>query len=270
MEQPSFGLLFFAVFLPCAILLTQTTSPVGDTLHLPTSLAPAAPTPNTAHPQATSNPAHPATAPGTSIATAMPDPNTTLRMSISTSPATAPSTPAPPAPRTFHDPTYKLSFDYPGDWTFAQRDGEISTFHLDARSAPHNSTLRAVTAFSQNPFPDSTFSGGYVYFSVTPHSSAAACSAQATYPAGSGKAAPSQIAGIPFVHGHDQQEHICTTDRDEIYTTFRKGACYRFDLTINNFCGGEVSGVKDISAGQLDQVRSRLESILSTVRFDPK
>ena len=38
MEQPSFGLLFFAFFLPCAILLTQTTSPVGDTLHLPAQL----------------------------------------------------------------------------------------------------------------------------------------------------------------------------------------------------------------------------------------
>jgi hypothetical protein len=270
MEQPSFGQLFFAFFLPCAILLTQTTSPAGDApLHLPPpSFRASTPSANSTlpHPQAT----EPKGAPGTTIATAMPDPNTSLRMSVSTSPATAPSTPAQLPPRTFHDPTYKLSFDYPGDWNFTNKDGEISTFHLDARSAPHNSTLRAVTAFSENPFPASTFSGGYVYFSVTPHTSAAACNAQATYPAGSGKAAPSQVAGIPFIHGHDEQDHICTTDRDEIYTTYHKGSCYRFDLTINNFCGGQVSGVKDISADELDQVRSRLESILSTVRFDPK
>jgi hypothetical protein len=47
-------------------------------------------------------------------------------------------------------------------------------------------------------------------------------------------------------------------------------ACYRFDLAINNFCGGQVSGMKDISEKELDQVRGSLEAILATVRFDPK
>ena len=80
----------------------------------------------------------------------------------------------------------------------------------------------------------------------------------------------SEIAGISFAHGHDEQTSICTVQRDEVYTTLRHGACYRFDLTINNFCGGEVSGVKDITEQELDQVRSRLEAILGTVRFDAK
>ena len=63
---------------------------------------------------------------------------------------------------------------------------------------------------------------------------------------------------------------ICITQHDEIYTTRHAGACYRFDLAINNFCGGEVSGVKDITPAELDQVRARLKSILTTIRFDPK
>jgi hypothetical protein len=37
-----------------------------------------------------------------------------------------------------------------------------------------------------------------------------------------------------------------------------------------NFCGGEVSGVKDIAPQELDQVRARLLAILSTARFDPR
>jgi hypothetical protein len=205
---------------------------------------------------------------------------------------------------TFHDSANHLSFNFPANWNFAEQDHEISTFHLDARTAPRNATLRAVVAMPQNPFPESTFSGAYLYFSVTPHSSAAACARQTVAPkltpgeaarravenAPETAAAPEpnpasalapgptlsltsdkiQIAGIPFTHGRDQQRDICITQRDEVYTTLHRGACYRFDLVINNFCGGQVSGVKDITEKELDQVRARLESILNTVRFDPK
>ena len=178
--------------------------------------------------------------------------------------------------RTFHDPTYKISFDYPANWDFSQRDREISTFHLDARSAPKNASMRAVAAMGDNPYPLSTFSGAYVYFSVTPKSSESSCAKQAAGPSMTATPKASRatskvtIADIPFTHGHDHQREICITQRDEIYTTLHRGACYRFDLAINNFCGGQVSGVKDITDKELDQVRSRLESVLATVRFDPK
>jgi hypothetical protein len=178
----------------------------------------------------------------------------------STSTSTTPHT-------TFHDPSYKISFDYPADWSFSKRDGEISTFHLEARSAPHTTRLRAVAAIPENPYPASTFSGAHLYLSVTPRATEASCASQA---APAAKPAISRIAGVPFAHGHDEQRHICITDRDEIYTTYRKGACYRFDLAINNFCGGEVSSVKDITQKELDDVRNRMEAILATVRFDPK
>ena len=182
---------------------------------------------------------------------------------------------APPT-RTFHDPAYHLSFDYPAAWTFSHTDREISTFHLDARSAPRTARLRAVVAMPENPFPSSTFSGAYVYFSVTPHASADSCAAQAsntTVVKNTPQTKPGQslqIATILFTHGHDEVKDICLTQRDEIYTTRRAGACYRFDLAINNFCGGEVSSVKDITPAELDQVRTRLTSILNTIRFDPK
>jgi hypothetical protein len=186
------------------------------------------------------------------------------------------TTAASASARTFHDPTYHLSFDYPAGWTFAHADGEISTFRLDARSAVRKTLMRAVVAMPENPFPESTFSGAYVYFSVTPRISEAACAAQAQSTnfvrnvphVKPGE--PTQIAGIPFIHGHDEQRDICITQRDELYTTRRRGVCYRFDLAINNFCGGEVSGVKDITAEELDQVRARLTSILATLRFDGK
>ncbi|MGA1984315.1 MAG: hypothetical protein ABSG84_17840 [Acidobacteriaceae bacterium] len=182
----------------------------------------------------------------------------------------------PPPTHTFHDPAWHLSFDYPAAWTFSHTDREISTFHLDARSAPRNARLRAVVAMPENPFPASTFSGAYFYFSVTPHASADSCAAQARTTTivrnipQTRLGLKTQIAGIPFARGHDEVKDICITQHDEIYTTRHAGACYRFDLAINNFCGGEVSGVKDITPAELEQVRGRLTSILSSIRFDPK
>jgi hypothetical protein len=182
----------------------------------------------------------------------------------------------PTPQKTFHDPTYHLSFDYPATWHFASADGELSTFHLDARSAPPRTRLRAVIAIPENPFPASTFSGAYLYFSVIPHTSAAACAQQAnttTIVKNKPQVRPGEktsVADIPFTHGHDEVKDICLTQDDEIYTTRRAGVCFRFDLSINNFCGGDVSGVKDITPQELDQVRGRLNSILSTIRFDPK
>ena len=171
--------------------------------------------------------------------------------------------------RTFHDPSFKISFDFPANWTFAEKDHEISTFRLDARSADRRTLLRAVTAIPENPYPASTFTGAYVYLSVTPHSNVEKCAQQASVAKSRGEQT-SQIAGLKFAHGHDEQKEICTVERDEIYTTYRKGACYRFDLAINNFCGGEVSGVKDVTEQELETVRTRMESIMETVRFDPK
>ena len=211
----------------------------------------------------------------TAFAAAPAAPNTRAKATESkpdgTVPALAPasgnSTPA--APRTFHDRAYKVSFDYPGDWVFSRKDGAISTFRLDARSAPRKTTMRAVAAMPANPFPASTFAGAYVYLSVTPHTTDASCAKQASSAV---QATPrtDQIAGLNFTHGHDEQHDICTIERDEIYTTYHNRSCYRFDLAINTFCGGAVSGVKDITPQELDQVRERLQAIVATVRFDHK
>jgi hypothetical protein len=192
-----------------------------------------------------------------------------------------PATASSPAQRSFHDPTYRISFDYPANWNFTRRDHEISTFRLDARTAARTTLMRAVVSIPENPFPESTFSGAYLYFSVTPHLNDAACARQAAPPAGvmpatdqtptvqGRRGGVSEIAGISFAYGHDEQRAICITQRDEIYTTLRRGACYRFDLAINTFCS-QASGVRDITPKELDSVRSRLEAILATLRFDAK
>ncbi len=181
-----------------------------------------------------------------------------------------PSAPEPSTPpaRLFRDSHYGVSFTIPAAWNLTRKDFEVSTFHLDARNAAHNAQLRAVATISFNPHPTSTFAGALFYFSVAPHTTSNQCAAEASALAPHHPVTSTQIGGHTFTHGYDEHGGICTESRDEIYTTSRNNSCYRFDVVINNFCGGDVSGIRDITEGELDSVRHRMQTILDSVRFE--
>jgi hypothetical protein len=181
-----------------------------------------------------------------------------------------PAEPTTPPAHSFHDPRSGVTFQVPAAWVLTRKDGEVSTFALDARSAVKPTEMRAVANITFNPFPDSTFSGAYFYLSYNPHSTPADCTHQTSTLKSGHPTTTTQIGGVSFSHGYDEHGGVCIESRDEIYTAPHNGACYRFDLVINNFCGGDVSGVKDITPQELESVRQRLESILNSVQLDSK
>lgn len=178
-----------------------------------------------------------------------------------------PETP-PPAVKAqeFHDGHFGVRFRVPQGWSITRKDKEVSTFHLDARTASPKAVMRSVVAIEFNPYPYSTFSGALVYFSVEPHSNEMECSQEAT-----GELArqsdTQNIGGMRFVHGHDEHGKVCVEARDEVYTAYHKGKCYRFDLAMNTFCSVS-SGVEDMTLTQLEQMDQRMANILSTVQLD--
>jgi hypothetical protein len=174
----------------------------------------------------------------------------------------------------FRDPRFGVSFRVPAGWEFSRKDGQLSTFHMDARTAPGSAQLRAVAIIDFNPFPRSTFSGALFYYSVEPRTSDIECARQATALAPA-SAPPShapksqskdtlQIAGMSFTHGHDEHGQICTEARDDVYTAWRKHTCYRFDLAMNTFCSVS-SGAQEITGDQIDKIEKRMDDILNTV-----
>jgi hypothetical protein len=174
--------------------------------------------------------------------------------------------PTSPAAQDVEDAKTHVVFHLPAGWNVARKDGEMSRFRLDARTAPKRSELRVVAGLGFNPYPASTFSGAMFYLSVVPHSPAAACGAQTTMKPE--KALGSAVVGdVKFSKGRDESGHICTESRDVAYTAMRGGSCVRFDLAINSFCGGEVSGAQDLTEAQLGSLFKRMEGILETVRF---
>ncbi|WP_263377827.1 hypothetical protein [Granulicella paludicola] len=196
--------------------------------------------------------------------------------------------PAESKTQAFVDKHYQVSFTVPRGWEVARKDYQVSTFHLDARSAPQKSQLRGLAMLDFNPFARSTLSGAIFYFSVEPKTTDVECAAQATIPSGGAAIDPAEfastapvsskvetpqnhkdvqdVAGITFAHGHDEHGRVCIEARDEVYTAWHKHACYRFDLAINTFCP-EGSGAEPISLEQVRAVDQRMVDILSTVTF---
>lgn len=175
---------------------------------------------------------------------------------------------APPLSSTeqvFRDTRFGVKFRVPAGWKLVRRDGEVSTFHLDARTAPRRAQVRGVASIDFNPFPMTTLSGAMFYFSVEPHTSDAECAKQAAKPGQEREF--QEIGGMTFAHGHDEHGDICVEARDEVYTAYRKGSCYRFDLEINTFCSVS-SGAQEITERQLDNIVSRMTGILSSVTLD--
>jgi hypothetical protein len=172
--------------------------------------------------------------------------------------------PTTPAARRFTDPRYHVALQIPAAWTLTRRDGEVSTFHLDARSAPATSQLRAVATIAFNPFPQSNFTGALVYFSVSRRPTDADCAAQAFLPLHR-PATTAEIAGVSFAHGYDEHGGLCIESRDDVYTAFRNNACYRFDLVLNTFCAGDVSGVREMTHAELEDIHARQQSILDSL-----
>ena len=181
-------------------------------------------------------------------------------------PKPVPEPTSPPA-RTVHDLRDRLRFDLPAGWNFSRRDGELSTFSLDARSAEDATQLHAVAALDFNPFPYSTFSGALFYVSSTPRATAVSCGDQAAAPAAH-RSPPLVIDGTSFKRGYTEHGGSCTESRDDVYTALLGSSCLRFDLVINTFCGGEVSGARDMTSEQLNAVRGRMEGVLRSVRFE--
>jgi hypothetical protein len=177
------------------------------------------------------------------------------------------SEPMTPAAQRFHDSRYRVDFDLPAAWNLSRRDGEVSTFHLDARSAAPTAQVRAVASIAFNPYPRSTFSGALVYFSVAPRVSDADCASQAFLPLHR-PATTVAIRGIAFAHGSDEHGGACIESRDEVYTLMRNHACYRFDLVVNTFCGQQV-GAREMTHAEMENIRARQESILNSLELTP-
>jgi hypothetical protein len=171
-----------------------------------------------------------------------------------------------PAATSFHDSRYHVAFQVPAGWNFERRDGVLTTFRTEVRSAKQPIEVRGVAAINFNPYPPTTFAGATFYYSVAPHSDVMSCAAQAT----TGHMKPKndlQVAGLPFKHGQDEHGAVCTESRDEVFTALRGKSCLRFDLVVNTFCS-QTSGAMEITPAQLGDVNARLANMLGSVRID--
>ena len=71
--------------------------------------------------------------------------------------------PAQAAPQGFKDGHFGVKFQVPAGWSLNRKDGLVSTFHNDARSATPDARVRGIASLDFNPYPYSTLSGAVFY-----------------------------------------------------------------------------------------------------------
>jgi len=168
----------------------------------------------------------------------------------------------------FHDSKYGVRFVVPAGWTLSKKDHEVSTFRMDAPKTTARNEMRSVMSMTFNPYPLSTLSGSFLYYSVERHATDEDCQQQATVSAKPKERPDVQnIGGVNFIHDHKESGVLCLESRDDMYVAFHKGSCYRFDVVVNFFCS-KVSGADDITLKQMNELEGHAADILSTISFD--
>ena len=179
---------------------------------------------------------------------------------------------APPATATTHDfkdGHFGVKFQVPAGWSLNRKDGVVSTFHNDARSASAGGqgARHCEPGLQSLSVLDVERSGVLLQRD-------AALERRGVREGGRPENVPvtvstdvQDIGGMRFTHGHDEHGEICVEARDEVYTAYRKGSCYRFDMEINTFCAIS-SGAQEITERQLQSLNQRMADILSTVTLE--
>jgi len=180
---------------------------------------------------------------------------------------TVPSEPAnlQPAATTLNDAKYHVSFRVPAGWDSERKDGVLSTFSKDVRSASSSLILRGVASINYNPYPASTFSGALFYYSIQPGMNADSCAA-VTHSRTLKPAPDVKVNNVAFHHGHDEYGGTCTEARNDVYTTLSGTSCVRFDLVVNTFCP-QSSGAMPINEKQLNDIYGRLNGMLNSIHI---
>ncbi len=104
----------------------------------------------------------------------------------------------------FHDAKYGVRLRCRRGGASAARTTEVSTFRLSTRGRRRSERRCARWLRSRfNPFPLSTFSGAWFYFSVQPHrTTGGLCGAGGASAEGAGEV--EKIGGMDLWHGHDE------------------------------------------------------------------
>ena len=176
-----------------------------------------------------------------------------------------------PSARTVTRPPLPHLLPLPADWNFTRRDGEVSTFRLDARSAPRSANSAPSPAMPSThspppPSPEPRLLQRHSRASPPPPALRRPRPPSPHRPRHHPAKTRSRRPLHPRLRRAGRHLH---RSRDEIYTTFRTAPATA-STSPSTTSAAAKSAASKTSPRPNRPVRNRQESILNTIRFDPK
>jgi hypothetical protein len=167
----------------------------------------------------------------------------------------------------FSDPVTGVSFQYPKEW----KQATGNQFYLGQDFVPENAEVRGAViwkAWDKTEDAKTTLAGAQFLYAVQKDASSADCAHPVINdPASDSTVDTVTVGGIAYAHNHGEEGGMCHEEKEDIYATYRNGACYLFDLSVHSICSGVVDGMRDATPAELADVDARLMKILKTVKF---
>lgn len=160
---------------------------------------------------------------------------------------------------TVHDKDrFGVSFRYPASWSPHPLEG----FYL---AQPESLAGPAVAAVSRGSgYSGTDFSGAQFEYSVRLDGSELDCS---HINRDLGKSEPQVIRGIRYSHLHTDDAAMMHQRSDDLYSVYRNGSCFVFDLAFLTSGFGARDGVRRMTDAETRSVLHQLQEILASVEF---
>ena len=187
-------------------------------------------------------------------------------------------TPLNPTTMQFTDPAHGVSFTYPASWTFAMSQPfymllAISPANDSPTMGPGSTLIYSKSIPGMTLAPDTMFDGMEFAYDVHNVPTSDACLVLAK-PANSwvpiDHVDEVTIQGKPYWHGTTSGSGAGHELREDIYTLYSSGYCYRFDLAVSlDSANQDTPGPRRLTAAEKVQVDASLQGILNSVRIVP-
>jgi hypothetical protein len=171
----------------------------------------------------------------------------------------------------FSDETGGVKFQYPQRWILSEGNKYSVATSLTRQGIPPRAAAYIGNADS-NPYPNTTLVGAEFLYAPRPAASNEACSEMIVnkeWPDAK-LLAPESFNGVTFAHAKSADNWTCHYLREDLYSTYRGGTCYLFDLAVETECFGAVDGERQLTSAETADIQATLNKILSTVSIHEK
>jgi hypothetical protein len=165
---------------------------------------------------------------------------------------------------TYSDPAGDVSFEYPVVWKVDNSPQfYIPPFILQGNRKPR---VQVVFSSSGNLYEKTTLHGLVFTYVKAPQASQEACAAMAVSPAPD-RAETVTINGAPFQRFELEDAAMCHGVKQEVFRTYRDGACYLFEGDIDTTCVGAVDGQRALTPTETRALMRHLNAIPQSIQF---